>query len=112
MAEHEKELHFAILNIVATPHPPGTYERLIREAARKSVNFWGDQYAQIGDAEEIEPGLLWGRLVVSFQEVVHSDRTGETGVTRLQHSPEGPNEHPQECPFDAAASRGDGSVGH
>jgi hypothetical protein len=64
MAEHEKELHFAILNIVATPHPPGTYERLIREAARKSVNFWGDQYAQIGDAEEIEPGLLWGRLVI------------------------------------------------
>ncbi|MER9339128.1 hypothetical protein NKJ06_35475, partial [Mesorhizobium sp. M0293] len=28
-------------------------------------------------------------LGVSFQRVVHSDRTEETGVTKLQHSPEG-----------------------
>ncbi|MEI9419382.1 type IIL restriction-modification enzyme MmeI, partial [Mesorhizobium sp. Cs1321R2N1] len=42
-------------------------------------------------------------LVVSFREVVHSDRTEETGVTRLQYRSEGPNEHPQECPSDAAA---------
>ena len=48
---------------------------------------------------------------MSFQEVVHSDRTEETGVTKLQHSPEGPNEHPQECPSHAAASRGDGAGG-
>ena len=34
---------------------------------------------------------------MSYQEVVHSDRTEETGVTKLQHSPESPNEHPQEC---------------
>ncbi|CCV15212.1 hypothetical protein MESS4_750147 [Mesorhizobium sp. STM 4661] len=50
-------------------------------------------------------------LGVSFQEVVHSDGTEETGVTKLQHSPEGPNEHPQECPSHAAASRGDGAGG-
>lgn len=53
----------------------------------------------------------WRCLGVSFREVVHSDRTEETGVTRLQHSPEGPNEHPQECPSDAAL-RGDGAVDH
>jgi len=47
---------------------------------------------------------------VSFQEAVRSERTGETGVTRLQHAPEGPNEHPQERPFGAIASRGDGTV--
>src|SRR5438067_13431222 len=52
------------------------------------------------------------RLDVSFQEVVHSDRTEETGVTKLQHSSEGPNEHPQECPSHAAASRGDRAVGY
>src|SRR5947209_4429024 len=51
-------------------------------------------------------------LAVSFQEVVHSDRTVETGVTKLQHSSEGPNEHPQECPSHAAASRGGGAVGY
>ncbi|WP_210164528.1 hypothetical protein, partial [Martelella sp. AD-3] len=32
-------------------------------------------------------------LDVGFQEVVHSERTEETGVTTLQHSPEAPNEH-------------------
>ncbi|WP_164748150.1 CocE/NonD family hydrolase, partial [Mesorhizobium sp. M1A.F.Ca.IN.022.05.2.1] len=45
------------------------------------------------------------RLGVSFREVVHSDRTEETGVTTLQHPSEGPNEHPQECPSHTAASR-------
>ncbi len=48
------------------------------------------------------PGIA---LAVSFREVVHSDRTEETGVTTLQHPSEGPNEHPQECPSNAAASR-------
>ena len=35
-----------------------------------------------------------GILAVSFHQVVHSDRTEETGVTTLQHPSEGPNEHP------------------
>lgn len=48
---------------------------------------------------------------MTFKQVVHSDRTEETGVTRLQVRPEGPIEHPQECPSDAAASRGNGAVG-
>jgi len=34
---------------------------------------------------------------MSFQEVVHSDRTEETGATKLQKSLEGPNEYRQEC---------------
>ena len=37
-------------------------------------------------------------LAVSSHQVVHSGRTVETGVTKLQHSTESPNEHPQECP--------------
>lgn len=48
---------------------------------------------------------------MSFRAVVHSVRTEAIGVTRLQHPSEGPNEHPQECPSHAAASRGDGAVG-
>lgn len=35
-------------------------------------------------------------------------RTEETGVTNLQHSPEGPNEHPQAYLSDAVAARGTG----
>ena len=48
---------------------------------------------------------------MTFKQVVHSDRTEETGVIRRQIRSEGPNEHPQECPVDAPASRGNGSVG-
>lgn len=48
---------------------------------------------------------------MSFQEVVHSGRTEEPGVTKLQCSREGRNEHPQESPSDAATSRGDGADG-
>lgn len=64
------------------------------------------------DAKTATPNPRLSGLGVSFREVVHSDRTEETGVTKPQHSPEGPNEHPQECPPHAAASRGNGAVGH
>ncbi|ABX61599.1 hypothetical protein C064_00754 [Brucella suis 63/252] len=47
-------------------------------------------------------------LDVSFQEVVHSERIEETGVTIPQFSRIAPNEHPQECPTDAIASRRNG----
>ncbi|MEG9884894.1 MAG: hypothetical protein V6Z86_09900, partial [Hyphomicrobiales bacterium] len=43
---------------------------------------------------------------MSFQPVVDSGLTGETGVTELQTSLEAsPNKHPQDCPTDAAGSR-------
>ncbi|CUW45449.1 transposase [Brucella vulpis] len=48
------------------------------------------------------------RLAVSFQEVVHSERIEETGVTIPQFSRIAPNEHPQECQTDTVASRSNG----
>jgi hypothetical protein len=47
-------------------------------------------------------------LDVSFQQVVHSARAGKAEVVEASAIPRGPNEHPQECPVDAVASRGDG----
>ncbi len=35
----------AFLNIVASPHPAGVYERLLRKAARTPVNYRGSYYA-------------------------------------------------------------------
>lgn len=48
-------------------------------------------------------------LDVSFQEVVHSVPAGKAEVVKASVIPGGPNEHPQECPFDATPSRGDGA---
>jgi len=52
--------------------------------------------------------LILREPVVSFQEVVHSALTGKAEVVEASVIPGGPNEHPQECPSEAAASRGDG----
>ncbi len=57
------------------------------------------------------PSVRAKALVVVFQQVVHSVLTEETGITRPQHPQEGPNEHPQECPFYATWSRAAGSDG-
>ncbi|MEQ1955454.1 DUF1403 family protein [Mesorhizobium yinganensis] len=51
---------------------------------------------------------LSAELDVSFQEVVHSVPAGKAEVVKASVIPGGPNEHPQECPFDAMPSRGDG----
>jgi hypothetical protein len=53
-----------------------------------------------------------GKLDVSFQEVVHSVRAGKAEVVEASVILGGPNEHPQECPVDATASRGDGALRH
>lgn len=42
-----------------------------------------------------------------LQKAVHSEQTEEAGVTTLQHSPEAPNEHLQECPSNLGAPRGE-----
>ena len=46
-------------------------------------------------------------LGVSFQQVVHPVRTGETEVATLQGSTGEPDEHPSECPTDADGSSAD-----
>lgn len=57
---------FGFLNVVATPHPDGVYERLLNVAANIPVQFWGSYYAAIskpkGSSED--PELLIGRLLV------------------------------------------------
>jgi hypothetical protein len=51
---------------------------------------------------------IFACLAVSLQEVVHSARTEKAEVVEASVILGGPNEHPQECPSDASASRGDG----
>jgi hypothetical protein len=46
---------------------------------------------------------------VNFQHVVCSERIVETGVTGPQFCRSAPNQHPQGCPIDAFASRGNGT---
>ncbi|QWW71197.1 hypothetical protein [Rhizobium sp. WYJ-E13] len=64
-----------------------------------------------GGLAEVKTTIAWqDALAVSFQEVVHSVPVGKAEVVEASVIPGGPNEHPQECPFDATASRGDGAL--
>jgi hypothetical protein len=62
----EQIVEIGFLNIVATPHPAGVYDRLLRVAAGHQVQFFGDQKAAITAprAASGEPHLLQGRIVV------------------------------------------------
>lgn len=59
-------LEACFLNIVATPHPKGVYERLLKEAAEKPVNFWGAQKAAITEPLTLDedPSFLTFQLVI------------------------------------------------
>ena len=62
----EKTLEIGFLNVVATPHPTGVYERLLRSVAGRAVQFFGDQVAAL-TAPRSAPGeghLLEGRIVI------------------------------------------------
>lgn len=54
------------LNIVATPHPEGVYERLLRLASEHPVNFWGSMRAAITDPIRLhdDPSFLSFQLVI------------------------------------------------
>lgn len=43
----------AFLNVVATPHPKGVYERLFRAAAYQVVQYWGSAHAAISEIEPV-----------------------------------------------------------
>lgn len=45
----------AFLNVVATPHPVGVYERLIKQGANQIVHYWGAYHAAISEIIKI-PG--------------------------------------------------------
>lgn len=44
----------AFLNVVATPHPKGVYERLFRKASNEIVQYWGAYHAAISNILAIE----------------------------------------------------------
>jgi hypothetical protein len=55
---------FAFLNVVATPHPRGVYDRLFRKASNQIVQYWGAYHAAISDLLEVsgDEGLFQFRL--------------------------------------------------
>ena len=64
--DREQTLEIGFLNVVATPHPVGVYDRLLRAASGYPVEFFGDQKAAITSprAARGEPHLLQSRVVV------------------------------------------------
>ncbi len=62
----ERAVRIGFLNVVATPHPNGVYERLLRQAGDTGVNFYGESIAAITSprAARNENHLIEGRIVV------------------------------------------------
>lgn len=72
-------ISFGALNIVAHPHPAGTYRRIfeIVAASKKSVNFFGDKYAKLSPISETRDGIFTGRLA-TWTEVNKNDNAINT----------------------------------
>lgn len=66
MARDTVRIELGALNIVASPHPPGTYRSILKEIADKEVRLWGSDYAKITPFVEMkdQPNLLTGRVLV------------------------------------------------
>lgn len=64
MASRGRPIRVAFLNVVATPHPKGVYERLFRYVANRQVRFWGAEMAAIGPirARPEQPGFFTGHV--------------------------------------------------
>jgi len=65
MAERERRIEIGFLNVVATPHPPGVYERLFRFAAGRQVRYFGDNTAAITNirARPGENAMFTGQIL-------------------------------------------------
>lgn len=90
----ERVVSFGFLNVVATPHPRGVYERLLRQAANTPVQFWGEQFAAISALRQIddEPDLFLGRLVIWTEidpdaPAINKERLTEANLSDLEFSP-------------------------
>jgi len=61
-----KFANYGVLNVVAHPHPKGTYRRLFELAASmiEGVNFRADQYAKTSRISDSEDGVFSGRIAV------------------------------------------------
>jgi hypothetical protein len=64
--QEEAEVQIGFLNVVATPHPEGVYERLLNTVAGAGVRFFGDHFAAITEPHPLkdDPNVLEGQLVI------------------------------------------------
>jgi hypothetical protein len=58
-------IEVAALNVVASPHPPGTYLKLLQHVAGKEIPLWGSDWAKI-----TEPRSIDGREDEFFGEIL------------------------------------------
>lgn len=65
MADKEQTIRIGFLNVVATPHPEGVYERIFRQVVNKPVRYWGPNTAAITSlrARPNEVGLFTGQVL-------------------------------------------------
>lgn len=52
------------INITASPHEPGTYEKILQAAAEKPIWLGGSDYAKITRTDRRKDGRLIGRIIV------------------------------------------------
>lgn len=59
-------IEVAALNIVASPHPPGMYFRLLQHVAGKEVPLWGSDRAKITEPRPIDgrPDDFFGEILI------------------------------------------------
>ncbi len=53
-----------VLNVIAHPHPPGVYVRILTAVARQPVRFWGDEHAATTAPEDAGNGLYRGQILI------------------------------------------------
>lgn len=65
MSEKEQKIRIGFLNVVATPHPEGVYERIFRQVLNKPVKYWGANTAAITSlrARADESDLFSGQIL-------------------------------------------------
>lgn len=69
-----KNKRFGVINIVAQPHPPGTYRRVFEAAGflNDGVGFFGDSFARLSPPSGDKSGIFRGRLAV-WMEIDQSE---------------------------------------
>jgi hypothetical protein len=69
-----KNKRFGVVNVVAQPHPEGTYRRIFEAAGAltEGVNFFGDSYARLSPPSREKSGIFRGRLAV-WMEIDQSE---------------------------------------
>jgi hypothetical protein len=65
----------AFLNVVATPHPKGVYERIFRHAAGKIVKYWGSNHAAITEIVPSDGDGFFVFNLITWVEIDPSEPT-------------------------------------